>query len=326
MADLEKIIKVTQAQYDILASGGKVGDYVGLQDSYIYMIEDTNEYITKSLTSTKGDMIYASAANTPARLGIGSTGQFLSIADGVPKWVDRKISGTVTKEIGGISKDKVYTDADIIDVLSDLLFPYVAPAISSITLSDAAGTYEYGTAKTVSQVTLNFAKGSKNIISIKIGTSSGGNDLYSGDSATSGTAIPLTKSKTYDGKTIGSNNIYCTISDGTQSASTSATIKYIYYTYSKLTTSTSPDTSGATRRNQSDADSTYSYTAGQYLWLYSRDANKKIQTYVAGSWAGVNTTASSEITLTLSSGATAKYYAYRTDKFTATGQARYRLA
>ena len=46
MADLEKIIKVTQAQYDILASGGKVGDYVGLQDNYIYMIEDANEYIT----------------------------------------------------------------------------------------------------------------------------------------------------------------------------------------------------------------------------------------------------------------------------------------
>ena len=239
---------------------------------------------------------------------------------------DTQISGTVTKEIGGISKDKVYTDADIIDVLSDLLFPYVAPKMSDITLSDAAGTYEYGTAKTVSKVTPNFTKGSKNIASIKIGTRSGDGDLYSGTSATSGTTITLTTSKTYDGKTIGSNNIYCTISDGTQSASTSATIKYVYYTYSKLTTGTSPDTSGATRQNQSDADSTYSYTAGQYLWLYSRDANKKIQTYVAGSWAGVNTTASSEITLTLSSGATAKYYAYRTDKFTATGQARYRLA
>ena len=45
-------------------------------------------YVPKSLTSTKGDIIYASAANTPARLGIGSNGQFLSIADGVPKWVN----------------------------------------------------------------------------------------------------------------------------------------------------------------------------------------------------------------------------------------------
>ena len=44
-----------------------------------------NEIIAKSLTSAKGDMIYASAANTPARLGIGSNGQFLSIDSGVPK-------------------------------------------------------------------------------------------------------------------------------------------------------------------------------------------------------------------------------------------------
>lgn len=235
-----------------------------------------------------------------------------------------KISGTVTKAIGGIAKDKTYTNAELSDVLSELLFPYVAPTMSSITLSAAAGTFEYGTTKTVSKVTPNFTKGSKNITSIKIGTTSGGADLYSGTSATSGTAITLTTSKTYDGTNGGT--IYCTISDGTQSASKSAAISYTYYDYSKLTTSTSPDTSGATKQTSSGADNTYSYSAGQYLWLYSRSANKKIQTYVAGSWADVTTTASSAITLTLSSGAKATYYAYRTDKFTATGQARYRLA
>ena len=44
-------------------------------------------YVPKSLTSAKGDMIYASAANTPARLEIGSNGQFLSIDNGAPTWV-----------------------------------------------------------------------------------------------------------------------------------------------------------------------------------------------------------------------------------------------
>ena len=47
-----------------------------------------NEIIAKSVLTTKGDMIYASAANTATRLGIGSNGQFLSIADGIPKWVN----------------------------------------------------------------------------------------------------------------------------------------------------------------------------------------------------------------------------------------------
>ena len=40
---------------------------------------------TSTLTTT-GDTIYASAANSPARLGIGSTGQVLTVASGVPSW------------------------------------------------------------------------------------------------------------------------------------------------------------------------------------------------------------------------------------------------
>ena len=51
-------------------------------------------YVPKSLTSAKGDMIYASGANTPARLAIGSNGQFLSITDGIPKWVNNPNTNT----------------------------------------------------------------------------------------------------------------------------------------------------------------------------------------------------------------------------------------
>jgi hypothetical protein len=42
--------------------------------------------IPKTLTTTTGDIIYASAANTPARLGIGSTSQVLTVSSGVPSW------------------------------------------------------------------------------------------------------------------------------------------------------------------------------------------------------------------------------------------------
>ena len=38
------------------------------------------------LLTTTGDTYYASAAGTPARLGIGSTGQVLSVSGGVPAW------------------------------------------------------------------------------------------------------------------------------------------------------------------------------------------------------------------------------------------------
>ena len=39
-------------------------------------------------------MIYASAVSTPARLGIGSNGQFLSVANGIPKWVNNPNTDT----------------------------------------------------------------------------------------------------------------------------------------------------------------------------------------------------------------------------------------
>ena len=39
-----------------------------------------------SLLSTTGDLVYASAANTIARLGVGATGQSLRVASGLPAW------------------------------------------------------------------------------------------------------------------------------------------------------------------------------------------------------------------------------------------------
>ena len=52
--------------------------------------------INNTLTSTTGDIIYASAANTPARLGIGSTSEVLTVASGVPSWAAPASGGGMT--------------------------------------------------------------------------------------------------------------------------------------------------------------------------------------------------------------------------------------
>jgi hypothetical protein len=49
----------------------------------------------KSTLTTTGDIYYASGANTPARLGIGSTDQVLKVTDGVPAWAT-PVSGSLT--------------------------------------------------------------------------------------------------------------------------------------------------------------------------------------------------------------------------------------
>lgn len=55
----------------------------------------TNDAQVKAAVgTTKGDMVYWSAANTPARLGVGSNGQVLKVVSGVPTWSSAEDSDT----------------------------------------------------------------------------------------------------------------------------------------------------------------------------------------------------------------------------------------
>jgi hypothetical protein len=73
------------------------------------------EYVQKTLTTTTGDIIYASGANTPARLGIGSTSQVLSVSGGVPAWTTpssgalTKISTQTFSGVSSVTFDSVFT-------------------------------------------------------------------------------------------------------------------------------------------------------------------------------------------------------------------------
>ena len=75
-----------------------------------------NAAIPKTLTTTTGDIIYASGANTPARLGIGSSAQILTVSGGIPAWSTPAASGSYTKIVGntfssssGITEDGCFT-------------------------------------------------------------------------------------------------------------------------------------------------------------------------------------------------------------------------
>lgn len=68
---------------------------IPLTDTYSQTVSD-GRFIRNTLTTTTGDIIYASAANTPARLGIGSTSQVLTVSGGVPTWATPAGFGTLT--------------------------------------------------------------------------------------------------------------------------------------------------------------------------------------------------------------------------------------
>lgn len=79
-----------------------------------------NAAIPKSLTTTTGDIIYASSANTPSRLGLGSAGQYLKVNSGAtaPEWA--------TLSAGGMT----------------LISETTASAVTSITFSSISQSYK----------------------------------------------------------------------------------------------------------------------------------------------------------------------------------------
>jgi hypothetical protein len=57
--------------------------------------------MTNPMTTT-GDTIYSSSGSTPARLGIGTTGQVLTVAGGVPTWAAPAGGGKVLQVVEGV--------------------------------------------------------------------------------------------------------------------------------------------------------------------------------------------------------------------------------
>ena len=72
----------------------------------------------KATLTTTGDIYYASGANTPARLGIGSSAQVLTVASGVPSW-STPASGST---FAGCSLYQTTTTTVATGVLTTLLF------------------------------------------------------------------------------------------------------------------------------------------------------------------------------------------------------------
>lgn len=228
-----------------------------------------------------------------------------------------------TAALGGIPAGTTFDHVSIRTIIENLLYPYVAFTFSSIATTVASGTFEYGTAKSITKVTPTFTNGSKTINSVKIGNTSGGSNLYSGSSATSGTAITLANSVSLDGKS--NYTVYCTLSDGTTTTTKSATFTFNKYTYYGKTSSTTAPTSSTslTGANSVASGVTIVTTDNTYIWFLSPTAKTTIQQYSMNMWNNMTTTSAGTVTFTTATGQQLTYYAYRTDKMvSATGTYR----
>jgi len=75
--------------------------------------------MTNPMTTT-GDTIYSSSGSTPARLGIGSTGDVLTVAGGVPTWAALPAAGGKTVIASGSLSGSVTSLTSIPGTYKDL--------------------------------------------------------------------------------------------------------------------------------------------------------------------------------------------------------------
>ena len=230
---------------------------------------------------------------------------------------------TVTKDVGGYTKNTVITSGTSLEtILRNLLSPYVAFSYTA-TSSAAVGTFEYGTSKTISTITLSITQGTVAPSVLKIGNSANGNDIQVVENPVNG-SITLDTAITLDGLT--NKTIYLTMTDGTTTVNKTLSynfVKHIYY--GSVSSNTAPTVSTGLSHNASvDSGVTISTNSGEYIVFLSPTSKTKIQQYAIGQWNDVTTT-SSQVTFTTSTGQQLTYYCYFSPQQGASSSEKYKL-
>ena len=68
--------------------GNNIVDTYATKQNLASVAQNVPAKIDKSVLTAKGDIIYASAASTPAKLAIGANGKVLKVVNGIPAWSD----------------------------------------------------------------------------------------------------------------------------------------------------------------------------------------------------------------------------------------------
>lgn len=92
--------------------------------------------IQPTLLTTTGDIMYASSASNPARLGIGSSAQVLTVASGVPSWATPSSGLNLIKRASFSNVANTGTTFDNVFTTSYFQYLVVLESISASTSTD----------------------------------------------------------------------------------------------------------------------------------------------------------------------------------------------
>lgn len=82
--------------------GNNIVDTYATKQNLTSVAQNASAKIDKSVLTAKGDIIYASAASTPAKLAIGANGKVLKVVNGIPAWSDDNNTNTAHSHSAGV--------------------------------------------------------------------------------------------------------------------------------------------------------------------------------------------------------------------------------
>lgn len=328
---------VVMAEVDIYAAGEDAASAQNLA-SFVFLVEvapsvyPDAEIISSDYYSVlTAEIASILAANTHPPT-IGANGNWYIWDQVKGEYVD---SGTSAKpeEVPLASYDvpgKVMPSQDF-DIAADgTLSLYQAMAVQSVTTNKAAA-YEIGTeveglelswALNKAPATLSIQAGAALLSNLPVDARNTA-DL-DGDARTLWAQLTATISQDMQFA------VNATDARGAESSKSTA-IKFLRYAYSQVGAPDAAPTAASECVKQSDLatfgknGADFAYTVGSCIWLLTTKQNAQIQTNVLGQWADANTYGGDAVEFTQANGATATYYAYRTDTFTGASTAKYRI-
>jgi hypothetical protein len=158
------------------------------------------------LLTTTGDTFYASAAGTPARLGVGTTSQVLTVAAGVPSWATPASGGKILQVVNTtVSAARSTTSGTLVDITGASATITPTSATSTIlVLATIAGAYSSTTGGGTAYGGISTLRGSTVIHSSRTGkyvsSGTGGTligDVYSGVAMNTYDSPATTSATTY---------------------------------------------------------------------------------------------------------------------------------
>lgn len=216
---------------------------------------------------------------------------------------------------GGISAGETFDNVPITEMLTKILYPYIAPTISAKIVTPAnGGVVEKGSTQSVTKISATVTKKSSNITKVEIfdGSTSLGSKtdaVASGGTFDFKVAVDVTSNKSFTAKATDATG-------KTVSANTGA-FTFVYPLYYGVcaadATINESLVTGLSKKVESKGNKTLSYTCDNQCMIFAYDASYgNLKSIIdPNNFNVTDTFTKSEVNITTLDGASTKYYVYK---------------